>query len=72
MEAPYVYVVQYEGHDVECYGELTETSNFHVVCEDEEHDETWCDGVVGPMTWENVVAHLQLYFESDIIEVQAC
>ena len=72
MEAPHVYVVHYKGRDVECYGDLEETSNFNVVCYDEWDDDVWCNGITGPLTWETVVAHLQLYFESDILEISAC
>jgi hypothetical protein len=72
MEAPYVYIVHHEGQDVECYGTLEETSNFNVVCVDEWDDDIWCNGIVGDLTWENVVAHLQLYFKSRIVEIDAC
>ena len=71
MEAPHVYVVHFEGRDVECYGSLEEDSNFNVVCADEWDDDVWCNGIVGSLTWENVVAHLQLYFDSDILEISA-
>lgn len=71
MEAPHAYVVHFEGRIVECYGELEENSNFSVVCDDEYDDDIWCNGIVGPMNWEAVVAHLQLYFESDIVEISA-
>lgn len=72
MEAPHVYIVHYEGRDVECYGELEEDSNFSVVCDDEWDDDTWCDGITGEQSWENVVAYLQLYFNCDIIEISVC
>jgi hypothetical protein len=72
MTATHIYVVQHRGNAVECYGDLTETSNFHVVCEDEMDDDIWPHGIVGPLTWENVVEHLQLYFSSDILEISAC
>ena len=38
MQAPSVYIVHFEGRDVECYGTLEEDSNFSAVCEDEEDD----------------------------------
>lgn len=66
------HVVHFQGRDVECYGDLEETSNFSVVCEDEWDDDVWCNGIVGDLTWENIVAHLQLYFGSDILEISAC
>lgn len=72
MQAPHVYVVHYEGRDVECYGDLEDTSNFYVVCEDEEDDDIWYNGVPGLLTWERVVEHLQLNFQSPIVEVGAC
>ena len=71
MEAPHVYVVHFEGRDVECYGELAEDSNFSVVCDDEYDDDVWCDGIIGDLTWENVVSHLQLYYNSEILEISA-
>lgn len=72
MEAPHVYIVHYDGCNVECYGSLEEDSNFSVVCADEWYDDTWCDGINGGLTWENVVAELQLEFGSRIIEITAC
>ncbi len=71
MEAPYVHIVRFNGTDVECYGELEENSNFEVVCEDEEDDSVWCDGIEGPLSWEQVVAYLQGYYASDILQITA-
>lgn len=74
MEAPNVYVVHYEGRDVECYGKLEEDSNFSVVCDDEWDDDVWTDGDPDTMsfvTWEDVVSTLQKYFNSDILEISA-
>lgn len=76
MEAPTVYIVHHNGHDVECYGTLEENSNFNVVCADEWDDDVWynADPVTGnPFEdWETVVARLQPYFNSDILEIDAC
>lgn len=75
MEAPNVYVVRYEGRDVECYGKLEEDSNFSVVCDDECDDSVWTDGDPDAMsfvTWEDVVSTLQKHFNSDILEISAC
>lgn len=75
MEALHVYIVHFEGRDVECYGTLEEDSNFSVVCDDECDDGVWCDG--DPATgesfanWESVVATLQPHFNSDILEISA-
>lgn len=75
MEAPHVYIVPFEGRDVECYGSLEENSNFSVVCDDECDDDVWCNA--DPVTgnhfedWETVVSRLQLHFESDILEITA-
>lgn len=74
MEAPNVYVVHYEGRDVECYGKLEEDSNFSVVCDDEWDDDIWTDGDPDAMsfvTWEDVVSTLQKHFNSDILEISA-
>lgn len=74
MEAPNVYVVHYEGRDVECYGKLEEDSNFSVVCDDEWDDDVWTDGDPDAMsfvTWEDVVSTLQKHFNSDILEISA-
>jgi hypothetical protein len=76
MEANHVYIVNYEGRDVECYGELQETANFSVVCDDESDDDIWINA--NPVTgnafedWEQVVHELQKHFDSDILEISAC
>ena len=73
-EAPHVYIVHYEGRDVECYGKLEEDSNFSVVCDDETDDYVWTDGDPDNesfTTWEDVVACLQIHFDSDILEISA-
>lgn len=58
-----------------CYGDLEETSNFHVVCEDEADDNVWWDGVdaftESNYTWDNVVLYLQQFYGSDIVEISA-
>lgn len=76
MEAPHVYIVHFEGRDVECYGEIQEDSNFSVVCDDEYDDIVWTTGdpISGDsfLTWEAVVLALQPHFESDILEISAC
>ena len=76
MKAPHVYIVPFEGRDVECYGTLEEDSNFSVVCDDEYDDDVWCDADPatgeGFANWESVVATLQLHFKSDILEISAC
>ena len=66
------YKVIWFGKETICYGELEETSNFSVVCDDEWDDSVWCDGVDGDLNWDNVVAHLQQFYPSDIIEITAC
>lgn len=74
MEAPSVHIVHYAGCNVECYGELSEDSNFSVICADEEYDEVWCDGNVAGSaftTWEEVVECLQREYGSRIIEISA-
>ena len=69
------YKVIWFGKETTCYGELEETSNFKVVCEDEEDDSVWCSGVdhlTGDMlTWDNVVLMLQGFYPSDILEITA-
>ena len=75
MEAPHVYIVHFEGRDVECYGTLEENSNFNVVCDDESDDSVWTDGRPWGgwfTTWEDVVECLQREFDSDILEIGAC
>lgn len=71
MEAPHVYIAHFNGYDVECYGTLEETSNFSIVCAYEWDDRTWCDGITGALTWENVLAELQPHFKSAIWEITA-
>lgn len=69
------YKVIWFGKETVCYGELEETSNFSVVCENEDDDDVWCNGVdkfTGDMlTWENVVLYLQGFYPSDIVEITA-
>jgi hypothetical protein len=75
MEANHVYIVHYEGRDVECYGTLEEDSNFSVVCDDESDDSVWTDGDPDNESftaWEDVVASLQMHYDSDILEISAC
>ena len=72
MSTNQAYIVHYKGREVQCYGDLEESSNFDVVCDDGWDDDIWCIGIVGPLNWETVVSHLQLYFESDILEISAC
>jgi hypothetical protein len=74
MKAPHVYIVPFEGRNVECYGSLEEDSNFSVVCDDECDDAVWCDGRPDGgwfTTWEDVVECLQREFDSDILEISA-
>jgi len=75
MTAPEVYVVHYNGYDVECYGTLEDDSNFNIVCEDEADDDVWCESNPDGdafTTWEDVVSTLQHYFNSPILEISAC
>lgn len=65
------YKVTWFGVETICYGKLEETSNFHVVCEDEEDDGVWCNGIDGELTWDNAVLYLQRHFASDIVEITA-
>jgi hypothetical protein len=58
-----------------CYGELEENSNFSVVCEDEEFDDTWCEGNPNSAeytfaSWEEVCAELVKHFP-EIEEIEA-
>lgn len=64
-------MVLYEG--VECYGELAENSNFVLVCEDEEDDGVWCDGLPKGVayTWPNVVEYLTRAAPGQLVEVSA-
>lgn len=68
------YKVIFMGKVTECYGELEEDSNFHVVCEDEDEDNVWCDGHPQErdwIDWDDVVMTLQPFYNSDIIEITA-
>ena len=61
---------------VQCYGELTPTSNFYIVCEDEGDDGDWIDGNPNAEdgtfeSWEQVVATLKAFWEGDIVEIGA-
>ena len=69
------YKVIWFGKETLCYGELNETSNIEVVCENEADDSVWCNGfddfTEANLTWENVVLYLQQFYPSDILEVSA-
>ena len=61
---------------VQCYGKLTPTSNFYIVCEDEGDDGDWLEGNPNEEngtfeSWEQVVATLKAYWDGDIIEIGA-
>ena len=63
--------------EIECYGELMETSNFEIVCEDEENDTIWTDGNISTESgifnsWEEVAAVLTDNVEGNILEIVAC
>ena len=71
-----MHTVETENYKVECYGELQDSSNFHVVCEDEDDDGIWCEGNPHSedftfKSWESVVAELSKHFASPIIEISA-
>ena len=60
---------------IDCYGELDETSNFYVVCEDEENDGIWANGNPDNpegvfQNWLEVKQVLSRYFD-DIVEISA-
>lgn len=67
--------IAYRGNVVQCYGDLEETSNLFVVCEDEYDDSDWCSG--NPITgnpfesWQEVVEVISSHFNSPIIEISA-
>lgn len=55
---------------VECYGSLQDTSNFAVICEDEEVD--WIETCYqGPLNWESVVQFIKSRTKSGVIEISA-
>jgi hypothetical protein len=62
---------------VECYGELQDDSNFHVVCENEEDDDVWLEGNPDNeedytfSSWEEVVTVLSQFYDATIIEITA-
>lgn len=61
---------------IECYGDFNDTSNFSIVCDDEEHDGVWCEGNPNDPnftfeSWEQIVETLKAYWEGDIIEISA-
>lgn len=69
------YKVVWFGKETVCYGNLQETSNIVVVCEDEDCDDVWClgfDKFTGDnLTWDNVVLFLQGFYPSEIVELTA-
>lgn len=70
------HTVIYDGNIVFCYGELTDDSNFEIICEDEADDMIWIEGNPNTgdfvfTTWEEVVRTLQPYMASKIEEITA-
>jgi hypothetical protein len=68
------YKVDFFGVETTCYGELLQSSNFEVVCEDEDDDGIWCDANPSGddwVDWDDVVRTLQRYFGSNIVEITA-
>lgn len=60
---------------VDCYGEVRDNSNFHIVCEDGRYDGVWVDGnhLSDDFTfknWTEVVGYLKKYYREDIVELQ--
>lgn len=61
---------------IECYGDLDDSSNFSIVCDDEEDDGVWCEGNPDSAnftfeSWEQVVETIRNYWAGDIIEISA-
>lgn len=68
-------IVEFNGRKIECYGELYDDSNFHVVCDNDDDDDIWTDG--NPYhpeyifaSWGEVVKVLSENFD-DIVEISA-
>lgn len=70
-----LHKVEYNGTQVECYGDLQDDSNISIVCDDEWDDCIWTDGnpVTGlPFkTWEEAVTILSKRAKSQILEMSA-
>lgn len=68
-------IIEFEGREIQCYGELRDDSNFEVICEDVEDDDVWTDG--NPYhpeytfaSWKEVVEVMSKHFK-DIVEITA-
>lgn len=70
----HVKIVTKENHIVDCYGHLEDNSNFHIVCENEDDDVTWCDGNPNSddytfSSWQEVVEILSDEIDGEIVEI---
>jgi hypothetical protein len=58
-----------------CYGELTDTSNFEVVCDDEEDDFVWLEGNTNTdkpfKTWQEAADFFEEICSGWVVEIHA-
>jgi hypothetical protein len=62
------------GFAVSCYGAIEDSSNFEIICEDEDDDDIWLVGNTDTnqpfKTWQEVVDFLDARY-ADIVEISA-
>lgn len=62
-----------DGGTTYCYGEVEETSNFSIVCDDEYKDGVWCDNDSEVNnTWRRVCKHLEETYDTQIEQIESC
>lgn len=70
MKANYIYKRK-DGGTTNCYGDVNETSNFSVVCDNEYNDGIFTD-YEGATTWPAVCKFLEANYDTKIEEIQSC
>jgi hypothetical protein len=70
LMADYTYQ-RADGGTTLCYGEVVETSNFSLACDDENYDGIVAD-YTGPATWYSVCKYLEKNYRSDIEQIEEC
>ena len=76
MDIEYIYKRK-DGGETTCYGLVEEDSNFEVVCEDEELDGIYADGLDfipegEPFAWWHICRYLEENYDTQIIQLESC
>lgn len=67
--ATYIYQRK-DGGTTECYGDISEDSNFDVVCENENYDRVYTDNSC--KSWKALCSFLEENYYNHIEQIEAC